>query len=322
MSADEGARMVTGDEDGSIEGETIEAPATRGDGGRDADLSTAARDEMDRLTEAVAAVREVWHGTPPLGIVLGTGLGELADAIEVEAAIDYAELPHFPLSTVATHRGRLILGTLEGTRVVAMQGRFHGYEGYTQRQIVFPVRVMRLLGAGTLVLSGACGGMNPLWAPGDLVLLDDHINFMGDSPLIGPNLDELGPRFPDMSAPYDRALAERAAQVALAEGLVLRRGIYVAVGGPQLETRAEYRMLRRMGADVVGMSTVPEVIAARHMGMRVLAVAVITDQCLPDALEEVDIERIVATAMAAGPKVIRVVTGLLRSLAADSAPAD
>ncbi len=316
MSADEGARMAAGSGGGAPGAQT-----RRGRPHRKGTASAAARDEMDRLTEAAAAVREVWHGTPPVGIVLGTGLGELADAIEVEAAIDYAELPHFPLSTVATHRGRLIMGVLEGIRVVAMQGRFHGYEGYTQRQIVFPIRVMRLLGAGVLVLSGACGGMNPLWAPGDLVLLDDHINFMGDSPLIGPNPDELGPRFPDMSAPYDRALGERAAQVALEEGIVLRRGVYVGVPGPQLETRAEYRMLRRMGADVVGMSTVPEVIAARHMGMRVLAVAVVTDQCLPDALEEVDVERIIATAMAAGPRVIRVVTGVLRSLAEDSAPA-
>ncbi len=277
---------------------------------------------MDRLRAAAEAVRREWPRTPRAGIVLGTGLGGLADAIEVEAAIDYAALPHFPLSTVVTHAGRLVLGTLEGLPVVTMQGRFHSYEGYSQRQIAFPIRVMRLLGADTLILSSACGGMNPLWAPGDLVLLDDHINFMGDSPLIGSNLDELGPRFPDMSAPYDRALGEWASQIALQKGIRLRTGVYVAVPGPQLETRAEYRMLRRMGADVVGMSTVPEVIAARHMGMRVLAVAVITDQCLPDALEEVNIERIIATAERAGPQVVRVVAGVVGALARESASAE
>jgi len=242
-------------------------------------------------------------------------LGGLADAIEVDAEIDYEDLPHFPVSTVMSHQGKLILGTLEGVPVVAMQGRFHRYEGYTLQQIVFPIRVMRVLGADTLIVSAACGGMNPLWGPGDLVLLDDHINFMGDSPLIGPNLDELGPRFPDMSAPYDADLHHTAVAVAIEERIPLRRGVYVAVPGPQLETRAEYRILRAMGADVVGMSTVPEVIAARHMDMRVLAIAVITDQCLPDALEEVNVERIIATAMAAGPKLTRLVAGVMSLLA-------
>ncbi len=278
--------------------------------------------EMDRIREAALAVRNLADTAPRVGIILGTGLGGLADAIEVEAAIDYEDLPHFPVSTVTTHHGRLILGTLEGVPVAAMQGRFHRYEGYTLRQIVFPVRVMRVLGADTLIVSAACGGMNPLWGPGDLVLLDDHINFMGDSPLIGPNLDELGPRFPDMSAPYDPGLREVATQVAMDQRMALRHGVYVAVPGPQLETRAEYRMLRAMGADVVGMSTVPEVIAARHMDMRVLSIAVITDQCLPDALEEVDIRKIIATATAAGPSLTRVVAGVVRSLATESAAAD
>ena len=279
-----------------------------------------ARGEMARLREAVAAVRGA-GGTPPrVGIVLGTGLGGLAEAIEAELSIAYEDLPHFPVSTVESHHGKLLLGTLEGVPVVAMQGRFHRYEGYTPRQIAFPIRVMKLLGAETLIVSAACGGMNPLWGPGDLVVLDDHINFMGDSPLTGPNLDELGPRFPDMSAPYDPGLQEEAAAVAMAEGIPLRRGVYVAVVGPQLETRAEYRMLRAMGADVVGMSTVPEVIAARHMGMGVLAVAVVTDQCLPDALEEADVPTIIATARAAEPKLARVVRGVLRGLHG-SAPA-
>ncbi|MYI65442.1 MAG: purine-nucleoside phosphorylase, partial [Gemmatimonadetes bacterium] len=261
-------------------------------------------------------------GAPRVGIVLGTGLGGLADAMEVEVSVPYEELPHFPVSTVETHHGRLLLGSLNGVRVVAMQGRFHRYEGYTLREIAFPVRVMRLLGADTLFVSAACGGMNPLWAPGDLVLLDDHINLMGDSPLVGPNLDELGPRFPDMSVPYDRGLRELAAAVALEERIPLREGVYVAVTGPQLETRAEYRMLRSMGADVVGMSTVPEVIAARHMGMRVLAVAVVTDQCLPDALEEADVERIIATAVAAGPRLTRLAAGVIAGLAGEEAPAE
>ena len=284
--------------------------------------------EMRRLLDAVQAVRALGavgvgpgegaqpaRGAPPrVGIVLGTGLGGLAEAIDVDVSVPYEDLPHFPVSTVESHHGKLLLGALEGVPVVAMQGRFHRYEGYTLRQIAFPIRVMKLLGAETLVVSAACGGMNPLWGPGDLVLLDDHINFMGDSPLTGPNLDELGPRFPDMSAPYDPGLQTAAASVAMAEKIPLRRGVYVAVVGPQLETRAEYRMLRGMGADVVGMSTVPEVIAARHMGMRVLAVAVITDQCLPDALEEADVATIIATARAAEPKLARLVTGVVRGL--------
>ena len=275
--------------------------------------------EMDRIREAALAVQSRGTAAPRVGIILGTGLGGLADAIEVDAAIDYEDLPHFPVSTVVSHQGKLILGQLSGVPVVAMQGRFHRYEGYTLQQIVFPVRVMRVLGADTMIVSAACGGMNPLWGPGDLVVLDDHINFMGDSPLIGHNLDELGPRFPDMSVPYDRGLRDAAAAVAMEQRIAVRHGVYVAVPGPQLETRAEYRMLRAMGADVVGMSTVPEVIAARHMDMRVLAIAVITDQCLPDALEEVDIERIIATATAAGPKLTRVVAGVVGRLADEPA---
>ena len=274
--------------------------------------------EMERIREAVHAVQGLGGSAPRVGIVLGTGLGGLADAMEVEVSVPYEELPHFPVSTVETHHGRLLLGGLGGVPVVAMQGRFHRYEGCGLREIVFPVRVIRQFGAETLIVSAACGGMNPLWGPGDLVLLSDHINLMGDSPLTGPNLDELGPRFPDMSVPYDPGLREAAVAVALEERIPLREGVYVAVPGPQLETRAEYRMLRRMGADVVGMSTVPEVIAARHMGMRVLAVAVITDQCLPDALEEVDVEKIIATAVAAGPTLTRLVSGVLATLAAEA----
>jgi purine-nucleoside phosphorylase len=249
-----------------------------------------------------------------VGIILGTGLGGLAQEIQVEASIPYDEIPHFPLSTVESHEGRLLLGTLAGTPVVAMKGRLHFYEGYTLQEVTFPLRVMKLLGVQILVVSGACGGMNPLWKPGELVLLDDHINFLGDNPLVGPNLDELGPRFPDMSEPYDGELQELALKVASEEGIPLHKGVYVAVQGPNLETRAEYRMLRGMGADVVGMSTVPEVIVARHMGLRVLGVTIITDACLPDTLEPADLATIIETAKRAEPSLTALVRGVVARL--------
>ena len=267
-----------------------------------------------RIEEAVAAVRARSGARPEVAVILGTGLGALAGRIQVETAIPYEEIPHFPLSTVESHTGRLLLGTLGGKPVVAMQGRFHRYEGYTLQQVTFPVRVMRALGAGTLVVSNACGGMNPLWAPGDLVLIADHINLLGDNPLIGPNDDALGVRFPDMSAPYDPELQRLAREVAVEHRIPLRTGVYVAVPGPNLETRAEYRMLRAMGADVVGMSTVPEVIVARHGGMRVMGVSIITDACLPDALQEADIATIIATAQGAEPNLTALVEGVVERL--------
>jgi purine-nucleoside phosphorylase len=270
------------------------------------------------LREAVAAVRSRTAATPDTAIILGTGLGGLAREIRVEAEISYADIPHFPEATVETHSGRLLVGELAGRAVVAMQGRFHRYEGYTLQQVTLPVRVLAQLGARQLIVSNACGGMHPLWRAGDLVLIDDHINLLGDNPLIGPNLDELGPRFPDMSEPYDRALQAVAEATALAEGIPLRRGVYVAVPGPNLETRAEYRMLRLMGADVVGMSTVPEVIVARHMGMRVLGVSIVTDVCLPDALAPADIDEIIRTAGEAEPRLTALITGVLARL--DAAP--
>lgn len=269
---------------------------------------------VENVDEAVAVVRGRSGLQPRVGVILGTGLGGLAAEIEVETEISYEDLPHFPLSTVESHSGRLILGTLEGVSVVAMQGRFHRYEGYSLQDVTFPVRVMGSLGADTLVVSGAVGCMNPLWDLGDLVLLDDHINLLGENPLTGPNLDALGPRFPDMSRPYDREWQEIAISSAMELGIPLRRGVYVAVAGPNLETRAEYRMLRRLGADVVGMSTVPEVIVARHQGLRVLGLAIITDLCLPDALEVADVQQIIATATSAEPKLtslIRTVIGRL-----------
>lgn len=271
----------------------------------------ATGDEMGRIREAAAAVEARTSLEPRIGIILGTGLGGLAEEIQLDTAIPYGDLPHFPVSTVESHEGRLLLGTLEDRPVVAMQGRFHRYEGYSLKEVTFPIRVMRLLGAEILLVSGASGGMNPLWPPGDLVLLDDHINLLGDNPLVGPNLDEMGPRFPDMSEPYDRGLQKVAMDVALEAGIPLHRGVYVAVTGPNLETRAEYRMLRALGADVVGMSTVPEVIVARHMGMKVLGLSIITDACLPDALEPVDVTRIIETAMRAEPKLTTIVSGVV-----------
>jgi purine-nucleoside phosphorylase len=275
---------------------------------------TAAPALRDRVGEAAAAVQARTALAPGIAIVLGTGLGGLAREIAVETEIPYGDIPGFPLSTVESHAGKLLLGRLAGRPVVAMQGRFHRYEGYDLQQVTFPVRVLHALGARTLVVSNACGGMHPLWAAGDLVLLSDHINLLGDNPLVGPNDDRLGPRFPDMSAPYDGELRTLARAVALELGIVLREGVYVAVPGPNLETRAEYRLLRAIGADVVGMSTVPEVIVAVHQGMRVIGVSIITDLCLPDALEPASIERIVATASRAEPNLTRLITTLVERL--------
>ncbi len=269
---------------------------------------------FEAIEAAAAAVRARFSRVPEVGIVLGTGLGGLAAAIEAPVVIEYGALPGFPLSTVESHAGRLLCGTLAGKAVVAMQGRFHRYEGYSLQQVTFPVRVLRALGARTLVVSNACGGMHPLWAAGDLMLMADHINLLGDNPLVGANDDRLGPRFPDMSAPYDAALRDLARAEARRQGIVLREGVYVAVPGPNLETRAEYRMLRALGADVVGMSTVPEVIVAVHGGMRVLGVSIITDLCLPDALEPASLEKIVGVAMRAEPHLTSLITGVLERL--------
>ncbi|HUF27102.1 MAG TPA: purine-nucleoside phosphorylase [Gemmatimonadaceae bacterium] len=269
---------------------------------------------LEAVEAAAAVVRARFADRPDVAVILGTGLGALARAIETVTAIDYADIPGFPLSTVESHSGRLLCGRLAGRTVVAMQGRFHRYEGYSLQQVTFPVRVLRALGAQTLVVSNACGGMNPLWQPGDLMLIADHINLLGDSPLIGRNDDRLGPRFPDMSAPYDAELRALAREVALDRRFTLREGVYVAVQGPALETRAEYRFLRAIGADVVGMSTVPEVIVAVHGGMRVLGVSIITDACLPDALEPASLEAILAVAGRAEPRLTQLVQGVLERL--------
>jgi len=269
---------------------------------------------LEQVERAADLVRARFARRPDAAIVLGTGLGGLAGAIAVEATIDYADIPGFPLSTVESHAGRLLCGELSGKTVVAMQGRFHRYEGYSLSQVTFPVRVLRALGAETLIVSNACGGMHPLWAAGDLMLIADHINLLGDNPLIGPNDDRLGPRFPDMSAPYDAGLRSLARAVATEQRIVLREGVYVAVPGPNLETRSEYRFLRAIGADVVGMSTVPEVIVAIHAGMRVLGVSIITDLCLPDALEPASVEKIIAVASRAEPNLTALVCAVLERL--------
>ena len=266
------------------------------------------------VSAAVEALRPRIGDAARVGLILGTGLGRLADEIEVAEAVPYDEIPHFPLSTVESHDGRLIAGTLRGVPVVAMQGRFHLYEGYSAVEVTRPVRVLAELGVETLLISNAAGGMNPLYRRGDLMLLTDHINFQGANPLIGANVDDWGPRFPDMSEPYDRALRDVAEAAALERGLALQQGVYVAVVGPNLETRAEYRFLRQIGADVVGMSTVPEVIVARHHGLRCLAISVITDECFPDALEPVNIADILEAAGEAEPKLTQIMGDVVASL--------
>jgi purine-nucleoside phosphorylase len=271
-------------------------------------------DLVRRIRVASEAIRAKTQIEPRVAIILGTGLGALADEIDAESVISYEDIPDFPVPTVESHSGRLLLGRLSGQPVVAMQGRFHRYEGYSLQQVAFPVRVMRDLGAETLIVSNACGGLNPMWNVGDLMLLADHINLLGDNPLIGPNLDELGPRFPDMSEPYDVELQRLAIEVAMEERITLRRGVYVAVPGPNLETRAEYRFLRMIGADVVGMSTVPEVIAATHGGMKVLGISIITDSCLPDALKPASVEEIIRVAGEAEPKLTLLIKNVVARL--------
>jgi len=268
-------------------------------------------DLYDKIQDATAAIRKVWGRTPHAGIILGTGLGSLVQRIEVEATLEYSDVPHFPKSTATSHRGRLVCGMLCGLPVMAMEGRFHMYEGYELKQITLPVRVMHALGAGLLVVSNACGGMNPFYKSGDIMMIDDHINLLGDNPLIGINDDRLGPRFPDMCHPYDQKLIEAALATARKNDIVAHKGVFVAVSGPNLETRAEYRFLRAIGADVVGMSTVPEVIVAVHAGMRCVGFSIITDMCLPDALEPAVVGKIIAIANDAEPRLTTLVTGVL-----------
>jgi len=269
-------------------------------------------DQFDKITAASAAISRRWNHTPTVGIILGSGLGGVTASIADPVVIPYAEIPHFAASTAPEHAGRLVCGMLEGVPVVVMEGRMHAYEGYPLGQITLPVRVLKHLGASLLIVTNACGGLNPQFRTGDLMVIDDHINLMNDNPLVGINDERLGPRFPDMSAPYTPPLIDAALAVARREDFVAHRGVYVAVTGPNLETRAEYRFLRGIGADVVGMSTVPEVIVAVHAGLNVLGVSVVTDMCLADALEAATLEKIIAVARGAEPKLRAIVTAAVR----------
>jgi len=269
---------------------------------------------LAQISEAQNYIQGKIPAQPQVGIILGTGLGGLVAEIEVQAQIPYDQIPHFPLSTVESHAGRLSYGILGGKRVLAMQGRFHYYEGYNMKQITFPVRIMGKLGIKTLLISNAAGGLNPQFHKGDLMLIDDHINLLGNNPLIGPNLDEFGPRFPDMSEPYSKRLITLAEDVALKNQIKMQKGSFIAVAGPNLETRAEYRFLRATGADAVGMSTVPEDIVAVHTGMEVLGISVITDECFPEALKPVNVEEIIATANKAEPKLTTIMKEVVARL--------
>lgn len=269
---------------------------------------------MKQFTETLDYLKSRGITAPETGIILGTGLGDLAGHIDAELIIDYEEIPHFPVSTVETHKGKLIYGLLSGRKVLAMQGRFHYYEGYTMQQIVFPVRIMKMLGVSALLISNAAGGINLEMGKGSLMLIDDHINLLPANPLTGPNHNGLGTRFPDMSHPYDPKLNELFMKAAEAEGIKLHTGVYAAVAGPNLETRAEYRFLRTIGADVVGMSTVPEVIACNHMQLPCAAVSVITDECDPDNLAPADINDIIATAATAEKSLTRLFKHVLANL--------
>ena len=270
-----------------------------------------------RILEAVDVIRTRTEMKPRIGIILGTGLGGLAREIKKETVIPYDAIPHFPVSTVESHHGKLIFGTLAGKKVVAMQGRFHYYERYTMQQITFPVRVMSRkagLGVDTLLISNAAGGLNPQFARGDVMIISDHINLLGDNPLIGPNDATLGPRFPDMSEPYSKKLIALAEAVALESKIRVQRGVYVAVPGPNLETRAEYRFLRGIGADAVGMSTVPENVVANHMGIKVLGISIITDECFPDSLKATTVEEIIEVANKTEPKLTKIMKEIVRRL--------
>jgi len=265
----------------------------------------------ERIKEAGEFVQSKTKIKPRIGIILGTGLGDLTKEIEVESKLSYQNIPYFAVSTTPGHEGSLILGRLAGKMIIAMQGRFHFYEGYSLEEITFPLRVMKYMGVNVIIESNAAGGMNPNFKAGDLMVITDHINLIGNNPLIGPNDDKLGPRFVDMCEPYDKELIELYEKVAMRERIRIHRGVYVAVGGPNLETPAEYRFLRLIGADAVGMSTVPEVIVAKHSGLKVLGISCITDECFPDKLEPVNLAKLIKVANLAEPKMTRLIKGIL-----------
>lgn len=267
-----------------------------------------------QLEEATAFLKSLGIDSPTVGIVLGTGLGKFVDHMEVLYSIPYQRIPHFPVATMEYHAGQLIYGEIQGVKILAMKGRYHYYEGYSMPEITFPIRVMKMLGVKTLLLSNAAGGVNLDFQKGDLVTIEDHINLQPANPLTGNNLDNLGPRFPDMSEPYDFNLIKKLDDFAQEDQVFLKKGVYASVAGPNLETRAEYRYLKIIGADMVGMSTVPEVIVAAHMSLPVVAVSVITDECDPDNLQPIDIEEIIAIAGEADAKLSRLFARLIPHL--------
>lgn len=268
----------------------------------------------DKIERAVEAIRKETDFVPEVGIILGTGLGGVAKEIQAVCRLDYERIPGFPVPTMEAHKGVLHLGHLEGKPVVAMQGRFHLYEGYSSAEVTFPVRVLKALGVKTLLVSNAAGGVNRKFLSGDLMIIDDHINFMGVNPLIGPNDDTLGPRFPDMSEPYDRNLVALGMDIALGLGIRCHRGTYISVPGPNLETAAEYRMFGLLDVDAVGMSTVPEVIVAKHAGLNVFGISVITDMCIPELLKPADINEIIRIANEAEPKLTKLILSLISKM--------
>lgn len=266
---------------------------------------------LAQITEAVDYIKSQTNAQPEIGIILGTGLGGLIKNIDISHEIDYSNIPHFPLSTVESHSGKLIFGTIGGKSVVAMQGRFHFYEGYSMEQVAFPVRVMKFLGIIKLFVSNACGGLNNDMNAGDLFIIKDHINLFPSNPLIGKNIDELGPRFPDMMYPYDPTLIQMAEDILVEQNIDYHKGVYTGLTGPMLETPAEYKYLSIIGGDVVGMSTVPEIIAAKHMGLTCFAASIITDCCSPEKLKEVVLDEIIETAMKAEPKLTALFSELI-----------
>jgi purine-nucleoside phosphorylase len=270
--------------------------------------------QMASASEAADYIKKHTTSKPKIGIILGTGLGTLVNAIVIEKSFSYTTIPHFPVSTVEFHKGRLIIGTLQKKTVIAMQGRFHYYEGYSTKEITLPVMVMKLLGVRQLIISNASGGLNPNFKPGEVMLISDHINLIPDNPLRGPNKPKRGPRFPDMYQCYNRNLIKIAEDVALKNNISVKKGVYVAVPGPNLETAAEYRFLRTIGADAVGMSTVPEVIMARYLKMNVLGLSVITDMGIADALKPTGLLKILKAAARAEPQLVKIVSGVVQKL--------
>ena len=272
-------------------------------------------DDMLRMIEdASRHIKQYMNDSPRIGIILGTGLGSVINDVDIHATLEYKDIPHFPISTVESHSGKLIIGTLEQKPIIAMQGRFHFYEGYSMQEITFPIRVFKSLGIDTLLVSNACGALNPAYASAEIMLIDDHINMLGGNPLIGPNINQLGPRFPDMSRPYDKELLTLSEIHAKELGINVHRGVYVAVSGPNLETRAEYRFLRIIGADVVGMSTVPEVIVARHMNMRVAGFSIITDEGYHEDLQVVTLDDVIHAANRAEPQLVSLLKALVSAI--------